>query len=320
MSQRREPGPAGTSRAAAGRGRRLAGWAAVALVAYALLLGAMWAGQERLLFRPDPLPQDHVYRLDPAVHEGWLEVEGARLNTLHLRLPAPDGVVLFLHGNGGNLESWFVNPAYYREANLDLFMIDYRGYGKSSGRITSQQQLMEDVRSAWRHLQAQYPQGVKIVHGRSLGSGLAALLAAEVQPDLTVLVSPYFSLRQLASELYPWVPMALLRYPVRTDLALPDIRSPVWMVHGARDTLIPVDHARRLQRLAPGARLLVVDQAGHGDIQHTPQYRQGLMQAMREAVAARQRATRPRETPPAPAAPAAVAPPAPYSRPSSGPA
>jgi hypothetical protein len=62
---------------------------------------------------------------------------------------ARPGVVFYLHGNAGNLDSWFVNADFWRQANVDLFMLDYRGYGKSSGRITSQAQLEADVRAAW---------------------------------------------------------------------------------------------------------------------------------------------------------------------------
>jgi pimeloyl-ACP methyl ester carboxylesterase len=194
-------------------------------------------------------------------------VPGARLNALHLRLPQPDGVVFFLHGNAGNLQSWFINPEFYRQLNLDLFMIDYRGYGKSSGRIESEAQLMTDVRAAWDVVAPKYAGKQRIVYGRSLGSGLAAQLAADVQPELTVLVSPYASMLALADEHYPWVPSVVLRYPLRTDLALAGIRGPLLFAHGEHDTLIPVRHSQRLKSIAPRAELLVVPGAGHGDIQ-----------------------------------------------------
>jgi pimeloyl-ACP methyl ester carboxylesterase len=241
----------------------LLGWASGL---YLLGLGVLWFGQERLLFHPEPLPADHRFRLGEDVHETWVEVPGARLNALHLRLPHPDGVVFFLHGNAGNLQSWFINPEFYRQLNLDLFMIDYRGYGKSSGRIESEAQLMADARAAWHAIAPRYAGKKRIVYGRSLGSGLAARLAAEVQPDLTVLVSPYESMQALAAEHYPWVPSFVLRYPLRTDLALPGIRGPLLLAHGALDTLIPVQHSQRLKAIAPHAELLIVPAAGHGDI------------------------------------------------------
>jgi len=254
--------------------------AAVATL-YAAVLLALWFGQERLLFFPQTLPATHRFAVDADVHERWVEVPGARLNALHLRLPQPDGVVFFLHGNGGSLDNWFVNAAFYRAANLDLYMLDYRGYGKSSGRIESQAQLEADVRAAWADVAPHYAGRRRVIFGRSLGTGLAASLAADVQPELTVLVSPFESMVALAGEIYPWVPMALLRYPLRTDLALSRIRGPVWMAHGDRDAVIPLQHAERLLTRAPQAQLLRVTGAGHNDIQEFGAYRDDLGAALR---------------------------------------
>jgi pimeloyl-ACP methyl ester carboxylesterase len=263
----------------------LAQFAAAAAALYLLALAALWWGQERLLFNPQPLAEEHRYSLGADVHETWLEVPGARLNALHLRLPKPAGVVFFLHGNGGNLDSWFVNVDYYRRLNLDLYMFDYRGYGKSSGRIANQAELTADVRAAWDSVASRYNGLRRVVYGRSLGTGLAAQLAAEIQPELTVLVSPFESMEALAAEHYPWVPTAALRYPMRTDLVLPQLKTPLLLVHGQRDTLIPASHSEHLQTLAPQAQLMLLPEAGHGDVHQYPAYLDGLASALRPATA-----------------------------------
>ena len=257
----------------------LAATAAAAL--YALLIAFLWWGQERLLFHPERLPADHRFNMGADVHETWVDVPGARLNALHLRLPNPDGVVFFLHGNGGNLENWFVNPGFYRRANLDLYMFDYRGYGKSSGHIESQAQLEADMRAAWATVAPLYAGKKHVIYGRSLGTALAATLAAELQPELTVLVSPYTSMSDLAHEQYPWVPRAVLRYPLRTDAALARVKSPVLLAHGGRDALIAPAHSERLRAAAPQAQLLLVPEAGHGDIHQFDMYLNGLQAALR---------------------------------------
>lgn len=259
---------------------RLALAAAASLLAlWALVLGALWLKQEALLFHPERLPADFRFDAGADVQERWIDVPGARLNALHLQLPHPDGVVFFLHGNGGSLASWFVNADFYRALNLDLFMLDYRGYGKSGGRIESQAQLEADVRAAWDALSPAYAGKRRIVYGRSLGTGLAARLAAEVQPDLTVLVSPYFSMAALAEEHYPWVPKAVLRYPLRTDQDITRIRGPVLLAHGDRDGLIPLAHSERLRALKPDATLVVVPGAGHDDLQRFDAYLEPLRRA-----------------------------------------
>ena len=256
---------------------------------YAAVLALLWFQQERLLFFPAPLPADTPLSTAADVRELSVPVDGARLSVLQLTLPNPRGVVFFLHGNGGNLAGWFTGVDLYRQANYDLVMLDYRGYGKSTGRITSAQQLRADVRAVWDHVAADYAGKPVVVLGRSLGTGLAADLAEQLTrerrpPALTVLVSPYYSLRALATELYPWVPGGLLRYPLDTARHLPQVGGPVLLLHGDEDTLIGKQHALRLQQLVPSARLLVLPGAGHNDIPTHPVYRQQLGEALQRTA------------------------------------
>ena len=225
----------------------------------------------------------------PDIHEVAIDVPGARLSALHLKLPNPKGVVFFLHGNAGSLENWFVNPEFYRHANYDLFMVDYRGYGKSTGRIESEAQLRADVRAdvraVWATVAPQYSGRKVVVYGRSLGSGLAAGLAAEMgsanhPPDLTVLVAAYASMAALASDHYPWVPQALLRYPMRTDAVITQIRSPLILFHGAQDTLIAPHHSDTLKALVPHASLAVIQGAAHNDLQDFDPYLDAYARAL----------------------------------------
>ena len=254
------------------------------LALYGGALAWLWIGQEKLLFVPDVLPADQPLAKAPDIHEVSVEVAGARLHALHLRLPDPKGVVFFLHGNAGSLANWFVNPDYYRRVNFDLFMLDYRGFGKSTGRIQSEAQLHADVRAAWSTIASRYADRKVVVYGRSLGTGLAVRLGAEMSatrpPDLTVLVSPYRSMVSLATEHFPWVPQAVVRYPLRTDALIGQVRGPILIVHGERDTLIPPDHSESLKLLAPQVNLLRVPGAGHNDLQDFDMYLGALARAL----------------------------------------
>ncbi len=255
-------------------------WALGLLALYAALMALMWWGQERLLFHPTPLAATHRFDFGADVHETWVDVPGARLHALHLQQPQPQGIVFFLHGNADNLQGWFAAAALYQQAGYDVFMPDYRGYGKSSGRIQSEAQLHADVAAAWAQVAPRYAGLRRVLVGESLGTGLAATLAAKVQPDLTVLVSPYFSMAALAREKYALVPAALMRYPLRTDLALPQLRGPVLMLHGGRDTLIPPGHSARLLALSPQAQRVLLPEAGHNDIDQQAAYRVAVLQAL----------------------------------------
>jgi pimeloyl-ACP methyl ester carboxylesterase len=283
-------------------------WLPLVLVAlYAAVLLLLWLAQERLIFLPQKLAAEHRFDLGADVHEVWVErpadaagagsAPAVRLHALHMRLPAPEGFVFYLHGNAGNLQGWFVNTDFWRRMNYDLFMLDYRGYGKSGGAVQSQAQLLADVRAAWDQVAPAYAGKRRVIFGRSLGSALAATLAADLEAsggaaDLTVLVSPYESMAALAAEIYPWVPAALLRYPLRTDEAVARLKGPLLLVHGERDELIGLAHSERLlgraQRAdsgrAGGARaaasLLRVPEAGHNDLQMFPVYLDGLQTAL----------------------------------------
>lgn len=254
--------------------------AALGLALYLAALAWLWFKQERLLFAPTVLPATQVLATAQDVHEVSLDVPGARLSALNLRLPNPKGLVFFLHGNAGCLETWFTNTDFYRRANFDLFMLDYRGYGKSTGHIESEAQLHADVRAAWDHVAPHYAGRKLVVYGRSLGSGLAARLSADLSsnraPDLTVLVSPYRSMTALTAEHYGWVPSWVLRYPMRTDQLIGRIHGPLVLVDGERDQLIASHHSDALKALAPHASVARIAGAAHGDIHEFDAYLDAL--------------------------------------------
>jgi uncharacterized protein len=252
---------------------------------YTAAIGWLWFRQERLLFEPTPLPADQPLVDAPDVHERWVEVPGARLSTAQLRLPEPRGVVFFLHGNSGNLKEWLVDVDAFRQVNFDVVMFDYRGFGKSSGCIESESQLRADVRTVWAEFAGQYEGKRVVISGQSLGTALAAGLAAELcaaghAPDLTLLVSPYSSMRALADELYPWVPRKVLRYPLHTAEHAALLSGPLMLIHGDKDELIGIHHSHALRTAAPAAQFLCVEGAGHSNLHKFPSFRAAVHGAL----------------------------------------
>lgn len=138
--------------------------AGIAAFVYGSLLAALYLLQERIIFLPERLPAQHRFDFGADVHERWIEVPGARLNALHLKSPSARGIVFYLHGNAGNLQSWFGDAAFYREQGFDLFMLDYRGYGKSSGHIHSE----ADLHGAVLIVHGARDEVIAAAHGRSL--------------------------------------------------------------------------------------------------------------------------------------------------------
>jgi alpha-beta hydrolase superfamily lysophospholipase len=251
--------------------------AALVALSYAGALGLLYVTQERIILPASTLAADYRFQFDQPFEEVWIPVKGASLHALHFKQPNPRGVVFFLHGNAGNLVSWTTGLDFYRRVNYDLFIVDYRGYGKSTGHIESEAQLYADARAAYDAMAPLYRDKPIVIYGRSLGTALAASLARDVQPRLLVLVSPFSSLAASAAQAYPWAPEWVLKYPLRTDTIIGDVKSPILLIHGSEDKLIPLSHSERLKALARSpVELLVVPGAGHSDIHKFPVYLDGL--------------------------------------------
>jgi hypothetical protein len=251
--------------------------AALAVLGYGGALALLYLTQERIILPATTLPADYRFQFDQPFTEVWIPVQGATLHALHFRQPHPRGVVFFLHGNTGNLVTWTTGVDFYRRVNYDLFIIDYRGYGKSTGHVESEAQLHADVRAAYDAMTALYRATPVVIYGRSLGTALAASLARDVNPRLLVLVSAFTSLAAAATQEYPWAPEWILKYPMRTDAIIGDVKSPILLIHGSDDKLIPLANSERLKALARSpVELLVVPGAGHNDIHKFPVYLDGL--------------------------------------------
>ena len=233
-----------------------------------------WA-QDNIVFRPETLPATHEFKL-PNVSEVKIPVDGATLSALHFKQPNAKGVVFFLHGNAGNLASWVRDTNFYRRSNVDLFMIDYRGFGKSTGHIESEAQLHADVLAAWKLMAPQYEGRKRVIFGRSLGTTLATKLSTEVAADWTVLVSPFYSLEAMRQQHYPWLPGALMRYKFTTNEWLPNIKNPVTIIHGNADPLIPISHAERLKGIAPKVELIEIPGGDHVNLHQLSSYLDAL--------------------------------------------
>ncbi len=249
----------------------------IPILAVGIFFAHLYVSQESQIFQGSKLPPDYQFKFNVPFEEVTLAVDGAEINALHFRQPNPRGLIFFLHGNAGNLQSWTSDVEYYQRVNYDMFMLDYRGYGKSTGRMEGEEQLHSDVKVAWNSVASKYAGKPIVIYGRSLGTAVATKLAVDVEPDLLVLVSPFSSVVAMARIQYPHLPAWLVRYPMRTDKRIANVKSPIVLVHGTADRLIPVEHSIELKELidAP-SKLLLIDGAGHGDIHLFKDYLDGL--------------------------------------------
>ena len=249
---------------------------------YVLVCSGLYFQQSELIFRPEVLPADFHYSFPQAFSEVTLPVAGAKLNALHFKVPSTRGIVLFFHGNSGSLRRWGEVAESFTSRGYDFFVFDYRGYGKSTGQISSERQLHDDADRAYAYVRERYPVDSIIFYGRSLGTGIAAQLAVRNTPKMLILETPFFSLKDLTAKFYPYVPGFLLKFPLRTDLALPQVKSPVYLFQGTRDQVVPYMSSERLLALIASTKEMVTIPDGeHNGLRLTPAYNAALDRFLR---------------------------------------
>lgn len=210
---------------------------------------ALYLGQERMLFHPRARSADHRYGNFP---EEWVDLpDGERLNLV--RVPgAGEGAILYLHGNRGDNGRSIYQSRELTGLGYDLFLVDYRGFGKSSGSIAGEEHLTEDLQAVYDRIAREYPEERILLAGYSLGSGPASYLAAQNDPAGLVLVAPYTSLTAMKNEFFWYFPDFLLSYELNNLRALEQADCPVRIIHGTADELIPFRMAEQLAAVDPG--------------------------------------------------------------------
>lgn len=169
---------------------------------------------------------------------------GGLINGLKFSAAEPKGAILFFHGNFGDVSGWGAYGADFAALGYDFYIFDYPGYGKSDGKISSQQQLLASADAMSRYVLEQHSPRKLAMIGYSIGSGIAAQQAAKWDAARLILLAPYFSFERLAHEKIPFVPKFLIRYKIPTAEFLQAARSTqITLIHGAADELIPVHHS-----------------------------------------------------------------------------
>jgi len=251
------------------------------LAVYLLILGLLYGAQESLMF---PAPRVEVDRLSALARRlGAEEVrvrtdDGVSLYAWHRVAPATRRrVVLYFHGNAEVVTSSEALQQTLLEHGWDVFVMAYRGY-PGSGGSPSEAGLTADAQAAWRHLThgLNYEASQIVIHGRSLGGGVAGTLMTQVQPAGLVLESTFTSAKDLTSEVYWMFPVRwLLRHPFETRLGAAKVRYPVHIFHGDADQVIDVKHGRMLAGLFADATYREAEGWGHNDglLPHDPSSR-----------------------------------------------
>jgi uncharacterized protein len=245
------------------------------LLLYFLLLLSLYFFQEKLIFQADKLPPDYKFSFTGHFEEKWIETnDKQRINALLFKAANSAGVILYLHGNAGSLEKWGGIAPFYTRLGYDIFIPDYRGYGKSTGNLPSQKQLFKDVERLYQELKSKYSEEKIVIIGYSIGTGPATYLASRNKPAKLILMAPYYSFSDLISHKFVIVPSFLLKYPIQTNKFIVKVKSPIAIFHGKADELIYYHSSVKLHRLCkPGDKLYLIENQDHGSINENQVFR-----------------------------------------------
>lgn len=268
------------------------GWVSyliILVIAVAAISLFLYFFQERFLFHPEKLPKDFVFQYEnQKVEEYNLELpDGAIINGLHFKSENPRGLVYYLKGNSKSIKGWGKFAVDFTLHNYDVIMIDYRGFGKSTGKL-SQESMKRDALYVYDRIKEKVKEHRIIIYGRSLGTGLATKVASMNNPRGLILACPYFSMSKNAKRYLPLIPLGLvMRYRMPTYKWMKYVDCPINIIHGTNDRVIRFKSSLRLSQLKPEAtKLYPIIGGGHKDLHNFESYHRALKEILTSRRAA----------------------------------
>lgn len=255
-------------------------WISIVIMIYCLIGIGIYYLQDKVLFHPEPVDINHHYNFPAPYREVNIPyATGVNMNVIQFTTtrPAPLGVVLYFHGNKQNITRYApVAPAFTKQG-YEVWMLDYPGYGKSTGPFT-EQRLYDWALVFYKLARARFKPDSIILYGRSMGSGIAAQLAAIRDCRHLVLETPYYSFPAVIGAYCPLYPVErMIRFKIPTWQYLQQVTAPVTIFHGTRDGVIRYSNAQRLKPfLKPGDQFITIEGGSHNDLNSFPLYQQKL--------------------------------------------
>jgi pimeloyl-ACP methyl ester carboxylesterase len=257
--------------------KKIFNWIKIIIILYCLAGIGLYYMQEKLIFHPEVLAKD--YQFDFKIPFKELNIPYNRQSNMNIVQFRPadssmvKGVVLYFHGNGQNIVRYAAHAPLFTKNNYEVWMIDYPGYGKSTGE-RSEQMLYDWALIFYKLARSKFPKDSIVLYGRSLGTGIASQLASVRDCKALILEAPYYSLPSLAATKAPIYPVnTMIRYKFPTYQYLQNVAAPVTIFHGTEDDLIPISQAEKLKPLLKSKDQFVpVENAEHNNVSFFQQY------------------------------------------------
>ncbi len=230
---------------------------------------------ERIIFRPGKLQPEFVFHFNHHFEELFFHPSpGVSINAIHFKVPNPKGIILYHHGNKDNLARWGKIAQEFTRFNFDVIVMDYRGYGKSTGKLT-EENLFSDALFCYSQIMEQLKPKQMVVYGRSLGTGIASWLASQVKPEKLILETPYFDMNDLFGRYVPnWLLKKSLHLRFNSNIYLKTLEVPLLLLHGDKDEVVPYSSGKKLFEsiLNPHKKLVTLPGGKHNNLDSFPEF------------------------------------------------
>ena len=249
--------------------------------------------QEKFIFVPTWTGEFFETRISSRTAEFNITTEGeGHIHAMLVHADNPKGLIFYLHGNTGSLNRWQFMAEEIAGYGFDVFVPDYRGYGKSHGP-RSEGLMHRDIEYCYDFIQSHYPDQPVVVYGRSLGCAFATKLTMRKRPLKLVLETPFYNMSETGRHYLPFLPIRLLlRYKFRNDIYIRHIDCPIQIFHGTRDIVVPHSHALKLFQLAQNGgcnvRMTTIVGGKHSNLNSYPLFRERLEDFLSASVSENQ--------------------------------
>jgi uncharacterized protein len=247
----------------------------IIIICYGIARLGFYFFDDQIVFQSKPLAASYKFKFDQPFEEHSISTEdGSVLNSLLFRTQSlPKGLILYFHGNADNLQRWGKYAIDFTTLGYDVLMMDYRGYGKSSGS-PSEDILYDDALLILKWAQTNAPYTKLVIYGRSLGSAIASHLATVAKPDLLILETPF---DELSGALYTMSS----RYQFSNKDFLKNVKCKTIIVQGTDDWVVPLSSAQRLKPLLKaGDQFVIIEGGGHNNLRDFELYHKTLADAL----------------------------------------
>jgi len=240
----------------------------ILFLSYVLVLVIVYFKQDRMLY----FPEKEIWQTPSDINLEYNEInfktrDGVNISGWYIPAEHEKGVLLFCHGNAGNISNRLDSIRIFNSLQLSVLIFDYRGYGKSEGR-PSERGTYLDAEAAWDYLvtvQRASPKSI-ILFGRSLGGAVAAEIAKKKDPAALIIESSFTSAPDLGKTLYPWLPVKLIsKFKYSTTDKIDSIRCPKLIIHSPEDEIIPFSHGKALYDKAIPPKEFLTIKGGHNE-------------------------------------------------------